>query len=64
MFARLVNAAGVPKIMLDTQYRMHEFLLNVPNLLFYEDKIKSMYKGDLRTKFISSKKPFLFINST
>lgn len=49
--------------MLTTQYRMHKFLLTVPNVLFYEGKIESGYKGEgLKLRFLHKEKPMLFID--
>jgi hypothetical protein len=42
---------------------MHDYLLKVPNLLFYDDKIKSGYKKNPKMPFvIDEKKPMLFID--
>ena len=38
MFSRLIDA-GYPHSFLDTQYRMHEQLMQVPNMLFYDNQI-------------------------
>lgn len=42
LFARLIQA-GHPFDFLDTQYRMHEALMAVPNLLFYDNMIRCGY---------------------
>ena len=54
--------AGHPHSFLDTQYRMHETLMQVPNMLFYDNLIKCGYVGDVQKMFLYSKKPFLFVN--
>ena len=61
LFTRLIEA-GHPYKFLDTQYRMHDTLMRVPNLLFYDNKIKSGYKEDDQKIFLYSKVPFLFVN--
>ena len=42
LFSRLIEA-GHPHSFLDTQYRMHRSLMEVPNMLFYANKIKCGY---------------------
>ena len=61
MFSRLVQA-GYPFSFLDTQYRMHETLMQVPNMLFYENRIQCGYVGNIQKMFLFSKKPFLFVD--
>ena len=61
LFSRLIDA-GHPYDFLDTQYRMHEALMQVPNLLFYNNKIKSGYEPNPWKKFMNSDAPFLFID--
>lgn len=61
LFARLIQA-GHPHSFLDTQYRMHESLMQVPNLLFYENRIKCGYMSNPWKKFMNSDSPFLFID--
>ena len=61
LFSRLINA-GHPYSFLDTQYRMHETLMQVPNMLFYENQIQCGYVGDIQKVFLYSQKPFLFID--
>ena len=61
MFSRLVDA-GYPHSFLDTQYRMHETLMQVPNMLFYDNKIKCGYQKDSRKKFLYSDNRFLFLD--
>ena len=61
LFARLIQA-GHPHDFLDTQYRMHEALMQVPNLLFYNNLIKCGYSPNPWKKFMYSNAPFLFIN--
>ena len=42
---------------------MHDFLLRVPNVLFYDNMIQSKYKNtDLSCIFLHRDKPMLFIN--
>jgi superfamily I DNA and/or RNA helicase len=48
--------------MLQEQYRMHPYLLEVPNKMFYEGKIVSNYKQSIMNKFIDTDLPLLFIN--
>ena len=61
MFSRLIEG-GFQFTMLTTQYRMHPYLLTVPNVLFYDNKIVSGYKKSFDNKFINSELPFLFID--
>ena len=61
LFARLIQA-GHPHSFLDTQYRMHETLMQVPNMLFYDNMIKCGYVGDREKMFLYAMKPFLFID--
>lgn len=61
MFSRLVQA-GHPHSFLDIQYRMHETLMQVPNMLFYKNQIKCGYVGDVQKMFLYSNKPFLFVD--
>jgi len=61
MFSRLIQA-GHPHDFLNTQYRMHESLMQVPNLLFYNNLIKCGYQGNPWKKFMYSNSPFLFID--
>ena len=61
MFSRLIEG-GFQFTMLTTQYRMHPYLLTVPNVLFYDNKIVSGYKKSFNNKFINSELPFLFID--
>ena len=42
LFSRLIDA-NHPFDFLDTQYRMHETLMEVPNMLFYKNMIKCGY---------------------
>ena len=41
---------------------MHEALMQVPNLLFYNNKIKCGYVSNPWKKFMNSNAPFLFID--
>ena len=41
---------------------MHETLMKVPNMLFYDNKIKSGYVPKPDKRFFYSDKPFLFID--
>ena len=43
---------------------MHEALMQVPNMLFYDNKIKSGYTPSADRKFMNSDAPFLFIDVT
>ena len=61
MYQRLIQAK-YSFCFLDTQYRMHESLLKVPNELFYNNKIKNGYKPTEGKKFLGAKSPFLFID--
>ena len=36
--------------------------MQVPNMLFYDNKIQCGYVGDIQKVFLYSKKPFLFVN--
>lgn len=47
LFSRLIEA-GHPYDFLDIQYRMHRSLMDVPNMLFYENKIKCGYQSNLQ----------------
>jgi superfamily I DNA and/or RNA helicase len=44
MLTRLITAKYPNFKMLQTQYRMHPFLLKVPNALYYDDMIESGYR--------------------
>jgi len=61
MFSRLI-AAGYSHSFLDTQYRMHESLMQVPNILFYDNLLKCGYNNDDQKTFLFSKSPFLFVD--
>ena len=61
LYSRLIQA-GHPYSFLDTQYRMHETLMSVPNSLFYNNRIRCGYQGDPQKVFLYSKTPFPFIN--
>ena len=63
LYSRLIQA-GHPHSFLDTQYRMHESLMQVPNMLFYDNLIKCGYTGDIHKMYLYSKRPFLFVNVT
>ena len=41
---------------------MHRSLMEVPNMLFYANKIKCGYQGNPEKKFMYSENPFLFID--
>ena len=41
---------------------MHETLMQVPNMLFYENLIKCSYVGDIAKIFLYSGTPFLFVD--
>jgi hypothetical protein len=43
---------------------MHDYLLKVPNTLFYDNKISSGYKKDHKNKniFLGGEIPCLFVN--
>ena len=41
---------------------MHESLMAVPNLLFYENKIRCGYQPNPDKRFMYSESPFLFID--
>ena len=62
MLTRLIRAKYPNFKMLDTQYRMHPFLLNVPNVLFYNQMIVSGYKKLHDNKFLHKDYPMLFID--
>ncbi len=62
MLTRLITAGYANFTMLQTQYRMHPFLLQVPNALYYDGMIESGYKISYENKFISREYPLLFIN--
>jgi len=47
---------------LDTQYRMHEALVEIPNTLFYQNQIQTAYKYSVSNFFISRHSPLLFVN--
>ena len=61
MYSRLIQAGYAYKF-LDTQFRMHESLMNVPNTLFYNNAIKCGYVPNSDKQFMYSQKPFLFID--
>ena len=41
---------------------MHETLMQVPNMLFYQNQIKCGYVGDKQKVFLYSRCPFLFVD--
>lgn len=61
MFDRLINNK-FPSTMLNVSYRLHPALLEVPNILCYDNKIKDGYYWDNKNKFLHKDHPFLFIN--
>lgn len=62
MFNRLMEGDFPNKTMLKKQYRMHSFLLEVPNTLFYDQMIESGYKNSFENLFIHKDKPLLFVD--
>lgn len=63
MFTRLLNGNYPNFRMLQTQYRMHDFLLKVPNTLFYANQIESGYRNVMPENiFLHRERPMLFIN--
>ncbi len=63
MFTRLLKGNYPYFRMLKTQYRMHDFLLTVPNTLFYANQIESGYRNvQPENIFLHREKPMLFIN--
>lgn len=61
MFDRLIKN-NYPSTILDISYRLHPVLLEVPNILCYEGKIKTGYKYEEANKFLHKDKPFVFID--
>ena len=61
MYQRLIQS-GFNFLFLDTQYRMHDSLLKVPNKLFYNNCIMSGYQAIAGKQFLGAKIPFLFID--
>ena len=61
LFTRLIQA-DYPRDFLDTQYRMHRSLMEVPNLLYYNNMIKCGYEPRDDKKFMYSNSPFLFVD--
>jgi superfamily I DNA and/or RNA helicase len=52
---------GFKPLMLDTQYRMHPYIMKIPNLMFYNKAIKNDPKQNF--KFcMHQNKPLLFVN--
>lgn len=41
---------------------MHQALMDVPNMLFYQNRIKCGYQTNLEKQFMYSQNPFLFID--
>ena len=63
MFTRLVNGNFPHFKMLTTQYRMHDYLLKVPNTLFYNDMITTGYRNVITENiFLNRQRPLLFID--
>ena len=63
MFTRLVNGKYLHFKMLTTQYRMHDYLLKVPNTLFYNNMINTGYRNvTTENIFLNRQRPLLFIN--
>ena len=63
MFTRMIDAE-FPHSFLNTQYRMHETLMQVPNMLFYNNEICCGYTPNIHMKFLYSERPFLFLDVT
>ena len=42
---------------------MHEMIMRIPNILFYNNQIQSSYIYSVRNMFIHKERPMLFINS-
>ena len=61
MFSRLI-AAGHKHSFLNTQYRMHETLMQVPNMLFYNNALKLGYVDDIQKIFLYSASPFMVVD--
>jgi len=61
MFDRLIKN-NYPSTVLDVSYRLHPALLEVPNILCYENKIQSGYKYEEANKFLHKDNPFIFID--
>ena len=61
LFSRLIEA-GHHFNFLDKQYRMHRSLMEVPNMLYYENRITCGYRGNFEKQFMYSPSPFLFID--
>ena len=53
MLTRLITAKYENFKMLKTQYRMHPFLLSVPNTLYYNNEIENGYTMKFDNRFIN-----------
>ena len=53
MLTRLITAKYENFKMLKTQYRMHPFLLSVPNTLYYKNEIENGYTMKFDNRFIN-----------
>ena len=55
MFARLING-NYPNIQILTQqFRMHYYIMRIPNMLFYNNSISSRYKSLLNDNIFLNK---------
>eukprot|EP00347_Sterkiella_histriomuscorum_P011740 403371285 len=61
LFKRLINS-GYPHVMLSSQYRMHPFLLQLSNRMFYNNKIENEFSFSFQNFFIHKDRPLLFID--
>eukprot|EP00347_Sterkiella_histriomuscorum_P020669 403336923 len=61
LFKRLIEG-GYPHIMLSSQYRMHPFLLQLPNRMFYNNKIENEFIFSYQNFFIHKDRPLLFVD--
>jgi superfamily I DNA and/or RNA helicase len=61
MFERL-DDAGIPKMMLSTQYRCHPSISNISNVLFYDSKLRNGIDGMQRSSLIPGLGPLAFIS--
>jgi helicase MOV-10 len=63
MFTRLLESGFPNFVMLKESFRMHPDLLELPNSLYYDNKLVSKHRISHMNMFLTIDRPMLFINS-